>query len=220
MSAVHEDHLRIHNVEIKGKVTETTDVSADKEIGGAGTVEAKSVWSRILARFTAGASWKAKSTTKTVETIDIETLHQVISYRGHYWAVGDDRSGDPRTRKPGDPRPGWLRGEYFRENPIKPLCTVELLNKHAKANVMVIVWAQPSQISIYKLGAGDELKREARWGNRTKALEALERKAMIRIVAVDKARRAARPRGLPPIDVKPPSEAYQLDRATLTVQQA
>jgi len=85
---------------------------------------------------------------------------------------------------------------------------------------MVIVWALPSKISIYKLGADGGLKREARWGSRRKALEVLGSKAIVRMMAVTKARRAARPKGLPPIDAELPHEAYQLDRAMLTVQQA
>jgi hypothetical protein len=95
-----------------------------------------------------------------------------------------------------------------------------LLNGHAKAKVMVIVWALPGQISIYELRADGGIKREARWGNRTKALEALGKKTTIRMIAVSKHRRAALPKGLPPINAGLPSEAYPLDLDALTVQQA
>jgi hypothetical protein len=195
-----------------------SEASKETEIGGSGTTE--SVWSHFLTKIKVGASRKAKSRVTADETINIDKLFRLISYQGGYWAVGDDQHGDFRNKQSGDPKPGPLRGKYFGEDPIKPLCTVDLLKGHATAAVMVIVWALPSKISIYKLGADGGLKREARWGSRRKALEVLGSKAIVRMMAVTKARRAARPKGLPPIDAELPHEAYQLDRAMLTVQQA
>jgi hypothetical protein len=192
------------------KVTESrhSEESKEGEIGVAGTAETKSRWSRFL--FSLRASRKAKSGATADETKNIEKLLRLVSYRGGYWAVGDDHHGDPRNTG------GWLRDQYFREDPTKPLCNVDLHDGCANATVRIEVWAQPGQISIYELDADGRPKREARSGSRREALGVLIMKAIFRGMAVTKARRAAFS-ALPLIDAKLPSELVLLDRASCLV---
>lgn len=186
-------------VPLKSKVTETKSTEesrtkrGDVDIAGTGLAKPTLI-SWFQAKFKFGASREGESKAKLDQTTLVEQIVWLISYRGGYWAVGDDHRGDPRYEG------GWLRGPYFVEDPIKPLCTVDLLNGHAKATVMVVVWAPSDQISIYERGTDGMFKREARRGNRSKALEVLGSKAILRMMVVTKGRRAALPNGLPPID--------------------
>jgi hypothetical protein len=191
------------------KVTESrhSEVSKEGEIGVAGTAEAKSIWSRFFATFSLRGSRKSKSGATADESKNIEKLLRLISYRGGYWAVGDDYHGDPRNAG------GWLRDQYFQEDPTKPLCKVDLHNGCANATVRIEVWAQPGQISIYELDADGRPKREARSGSRHEALGVLTTKAIIRGLAVTKTRPAVFS-ALPLIDANLPSEPVPLDRAS------
>jgi hypothetical protein len=110
---------------------------------GAGIAVTKPGWmSRILGKLSFGASRKDESRVKFNRNTKSEEVVSIISYRGNHWAVGDDIKGDPR-------RGGWLRGQYFQEQPTKPLCEVDLHDRSAEAKVRIDVWARPGQIVLY-----------------------------------------------------------------------
>jgi hypothetical protein len=167
--------------------------------------------SRIRGKFSYGASRIDESRAKFNHKTKYEEVISIISYRGTYWAVGDDIRGDPR-------RGGWLRGTYFQEQPTKPLCKVDLHDRGAKAKVWIDVWARPGQISIHEIDADGQPKREARSRRRNEALQGLEMRARLRGMAITKVRPAAFSRRLPLIDAKLPGEPIPLDRVTLPVQ--
>lgn len=128
---------------------------------------------------------KNESLGKLVLTTKSEQLVLIVSYLGGYWAVGDDRLGDPRHG-------GWLRERYFGENPHKPLCKVDPNEGRTKATVTITVWARPKHISIRELDADDRPNRhEARSRSRRKALKTLSMKTTFRSVFVSKARPGA-----------------------------
>ena len=146
-----------YTLPFRRNVTESnhSEVSKTKEgeIGLGVTAEVKSSWvSRLLGKIGFWASRKEKSRAVIDGTAKLEQLVRLISYRGNYWVVGDDRFRDPRNVG------RWLRERYFQEDPTKPLCKVDLHDGCTRATVRIEVWARPGQIFIYDLDADDRPK--------------------------------------------------------------
>jgi hypothetical protein len=102
------------------KVTSNDSFESDRsQEGQFGIAVAKpGLMSRILGKISFIASRKDESRVKFNRETKSEELVSIISYRGGFWAVGDDHRGDPRYEG------GWLRGTYFKEQPTNPLCNV------------------------------------------------------------------------------------------------
>jgi hypothetical protein len=200
----------------KRKVTETDYSEVSKEKAGklafgATAVAKPDLMSRLLGKLSFSASRKEKSGAAIDGTAEFEQSVRLISYRGNHWVVGDDFRGDPSNEG------SWLRGEYFYEDPIKPLCTVDLPDEDTMATVRIEVWARPGQIFIYDLDANGRPTYEAESRSRREALDIIEvnsgfrTRARLRGMVLAEALRAVRPEQLPLIDAKSLPPAYLLD---------
>jgi hypothetical protein len=200
----------------KRKVTETDYSEVSKEKAGklafgATAVAKPDLMSRLLGKLSFSASRKEKSGAAIDGTAEFEQSVRLISYRGNHWVVGDDFRGDPSNEG------SWLRGEYFYEDPIKPLCTVDLPDEDTMATVRIEVWARPGQIFIYDLDANGRPTYEAESRSRREALDIIEvnsgfrTRARLRGMVLAKALRAVRSEQLPLIDAKSLPPAYLLD---------
>ncbi|MGH9763583.1 MAG: hypothetical protein ACREAC_22355, partial [Blastocatellia bacterium] len=196
-------------VKIKRTEKRLADVSRStkREIGGGGSAVAKRRGLfQILAKINLGGTQETKHGEVTEDILESEQLVRLIDYRPiHYWAVGDDTYGDSRNTG------RWLRGQYFREDPTRPLCKCDLYDRKKETKLRIDVWARPGQISIRELSASDWPEDEARLGRRNDALKILEMKAVLRGMATAKVRPSAFYPQLPLIDAKGPTELIRLD---------